>query len=152
MRSQQAVWTQQLQMQVAASPITLGNIHQTAMCHIAATTVIRTLNHTQSMFHLCKLWLLKHLTERSRLISRNLSEQFIDMVIAKLFLCFTEYYAMEQCERVEVQHHIFLTSALYGGKWTALCPGCFTTRERASSTHQTEGWVVRIRIALCSVL
>ena len=151
-RSQQAVRTQQLQMQVAASPITLGNTHQTAMCHIAATTVIRTLNHAQSTFQLCKLWLLKHLTERSRLISRSLCEQFIDMVTAKLFSCFIEYYAMEQCEGVQVQHHIFLTPALYGGKWTALCPGCFTTRERASSTYQIEGWVVRIRIALCSVL
>jgi len=101
-RSQQAVQTQQLQMQVATSPITLGNIYQTAMCHIAVTTVIRTLNHTQSIFHLCKLWLFKHLTEKSRLISRNLCEHFIDMVTAKLFLCFTEYYATEQCEEVEV--------------------------------------------------
>jgi len=58
--------------------------------------------HTQSMFHLCKLWLFKHLTEKSRLIRRNLCEHFIDMVTAKLFLCFTEYYAMEQCEGVEV--------------------------------------------------
>jgi hypothetical protein len=34
-----------------------------------------------------------------------------------------------------------LTSALYGGKWSALRPGRFTPRERAPGTHWIEGWV-----------
>jgi hypothetical protein len=34
-----------------------------------------------------------------------------------------------------------LTSALYGGEWSALHPGCFTPRERAPGTHWTGGWV-----------
>jgi len=34
-----------------------------------------------------------------------------------------------------------LTSPLDGGEWSALCPGHFTSRERAPSTHWIEGWV-----------
>jgi len=31
--------------------------------------------------------------------------------------------------------------ALGGGEWSASCTGCFTPRERASSTHWIGGWV-----------
>jgi hypothetical protein len=37
--------------------------------------------------------------------------------------------------------HIFLTSALVGGKWSASRPGCFTPAERAPGTHWLGGWV-----------
>jgi hypothetical protein len=40
-----------------------------------------------------------------------------------------------------VQIHIFLTSELAGGEWSASRPGRFTTRERAPSTHWIGGWV-----------
>jgi hypothetical protein len=40
---------------------------------------------------------------------------------------------------VDVQHHIFLTSALAGGEWSASHPGCFTPGERAPSTHWIGG-------------
>jgi hypothetical protein len=42
---------------------------------------------------------------------------------------------------VAVQIHIFLTSELVGGKWSASCPSCFTPRERAPSSHWIGGWV-----------
>jgi hypothetical protein len=35
----------------------------------------------------------------------------------------------------------FLTSALGGGEWSALCPGHFAPRERAPGTHCVGGWV-----------
>jgi hypothetical protein len=37
---------------------------------------------------------------------------------------------------VDVQIHVFLTSALVGGEWSALRPGRFT-----SGTHWIRGWV-----------
>jgi hypothetical protein len=37
--------------------------------------------------------------------------------------------------------HAFLTSALYGGEWSASCYGRFIPRERAPGTHWTGGWV-----------
>jgi hypothetical protein len=37
--------------------------------------------------------------------------------------------------------HIFLTSALVGGEWSASSPGRFTPEERASVTHWIVGWV-----------
>jgi hypothetical protein len=42
---------------------------------------------------------------------------------------------------VDVQIHIFLTSALVGGEWSASRPGRFTPRERAPGTHWIGGWV-----------
>jgi hypothetical protein len=42
---------------------------------------------------------------------------------------------------VDVQIHIFLTSALAGGVWSASRPGRFTAEERAPGTHWTGGWV-----------
>jgi hypothetical protein len=40
---------------------------------------------------------------------------------------------------VDVEIHIFLTSALVGGEWSTSRPGRFV--ERAPSTHRTGGWV-----------
>jgi hypothetical protein len=42
---------------------------------------------------------------------------------------------------VNVQIHIFLTSALAGGDWSASRPVRFTPRERAPGTHWIGGWV-----------
>jgi hypothetical protein len=42
---------------------------------------------------------------------------------------------------VDVYIHIFLTSALAGGEWSALRPGRFTSRARAHGTHSIGGWV-----------
>jgi hypothetical protein len=42
---------------------------------------------------------------------------------------------------VEIQLHAFLTLALDGSVWSVSCPGYFTPRERASSTHWIGGWV-----------
>jgi hypothetical protein len=42
---------------------------------------------------------------------------------------------------VDVEIHIFLTSALVGGEWSASLPCGFTPGERASGTHWIEGWV-----------
>jgi hypothetical protein len=42
---------------------------------------------------------------------------------------------------VDVQIHIFLTSVLVGGEWTASRPGRFTPEERAPGTHWIGGWV-----------
>jgi hypothetical protein len=48
---------------------------------------------------------------------------------------------METCLRVAVQIHLFLTSALAGGEWSASRPCRFTPGERASGTHCIGGWV-----------
>jgi hypothetical protein len=42
---------------------------------------------------------------------------------------------------VDVQNHIFLTSALAGDEWSASRPGHFTPWERAPGTHCIGGWV-----------
>jgi hypothetical protein len=42
---------------------------------------------------------------------------------------------------VDVQIHIFLTSALVGGDWTTSRPGHFTPGERVPGTNQLGGWV-----------
>jgi hypothetical protein len=42
---------------------------------------------------------------------------------------------------VEVWIHIFLTSALVGGEWSASRRGRFTPKERAPGTHWRGGWV-----------
>jgi hypothetical protein len=42
---------------------------------------------------------------------------------------------------VDVYIHIFLTSALAGGEWSASCPSHFTPGERAPCTHWIGGWV-----------
>jgi hypothetical protein len=42
---------------------------------------------------------------------------------------------------VDVQIHIFLTSALVGSEWSASRPCRFTPGEKASGTNWIEGWV-----------
>jgi hypothetical protein len=43
---------------------------------------------------------------------------------------------------VDSYTHVFLTSALVGGEWSASRPGSFTPGERASGTHcWIVGWV-----------
>jgi hypothetical protein len=42
---------------------------------------------------------------------------------------------------VDVLTHVFLTSAVDGGEWSASLPGRFTPGERAAGTHWIAGWV-----------
>jgi hypothetical protein len=42
---------------------------------------------------------------------------------------------------VDVYIHIFLTSALAGGEWSASCPCHFMPRKKALHTHCTGCWV-----------
>jgi hypothetical protein len=42
---------------------------------------------------------------------------------------------------VDVYIHVFLTSALVGGEWSASHPGHFIPGERAPGTHWKGGWV-----------
>jgi hypothetical protein len=42
---------------------------------------------------------------------------------------------------VDVYIHIFLTSALFGGEWSASRPGRFTPWKIAPGIHRLEGWV-----------
>jgi hypothetical protein len=48
---------------------------------------------------------------------------------------------MKAYEGVDVLIHIFLTSALAGGEWSASRIGRFNPGERALGTHWIEGWV-----------
>jgi hypothetical protein len=42
---------------------------------------------------------------------------------------------------VDVETHVFLTSALVGGEWSASRPCRFTPEETAPGTHWIRGWV-----------
>jgi hypothetical protein len=42
---------------------------------------------------------------------------------------------------VDVQIHVFLTSELVGGQWSASRSGRFNPGERAPGTHWIGGWV-----------
>jgi hypothetical protein len=42
---------------------------------------------------------------------------------------------------VDVYIHIFLTSAVAGGEWSASCPGRFNPGERSHAAHWIGGWV-----------
>jgi hypothetical protein len=42
---------------------------------------------------------------------------------------------------VDVQIHVFLTSALVGGEWSATCFGRFTPWERSPGIHWVGVWV-----------
>jgi hypothetical protein len=42
---------------------------------------------------------------------------------------------------VGVLIHVFLTSSLVGGEWSASRPGCFTPVEKPLGTHWRGGWV-----------
>jgi hypothetical protein len=48
---------------------------------------------------------------------------------------------MKAYGEVEIWIHIFLTSALAGGEWSASRPGRFTPGKRDHGTHWTGGWV-----------
>jgi hypothetical protein len=48
---------------------------------------------------------------------------------------------MKAYRGVGVQIHIFLTSALAGGEWSASRPGCFTPGQKAPDTYWIGGWV-----------
>jgi hypothetical protein len=48
---------------------------------------------------------------------------------------------MKTYEGVDVEIHIFLTSARVGGEWSASRPSRFTSGERAPGTHYIGGWV-----------
>jgi hypothetical protein len=52
-----------------------------------------------------------------------------------------KHYAMKAYGGVDVYIHIFLTSALVGGEWSASRPGRVTLGERAPGTHCIGGWV-----------
>jgi hypothetical protein len=53
----------------------------------------------------------------------------------------TQHHTMKAYWVVQVQLHVFLTSALDGGEWSASHPGCFTPRVRYPGTHWRGGWV-----------
>jgi hypothetical protein len=59
----------------------------------------------------------------------------------KLSLSLIKHYAMKAYGGVDVYIHIFLTSALAGGEWSASRPCRFTLGERAPGTHWIGGWV-----------
>jgi hypothetical protein len=48
---------------------------------------------------------------------------------------------MKPCGGVDVSIHIFLTSALSGGEWSASHPVRFNPGESAPGTHWIGGWV-----------
>jgi hypothetical protein len=48
---------------------------------------------------------------------------------------------MKACGGVDVLIHIFLSSALVGGEWSASRPCRFTPGEKALGTHWKGGWV-----------
>jgi hypothetical protein len=52
-----------------------------------------------------------------------------------------KHYAMKVYGGVDAYIHIFLTSALAGGEWSASRPGCFIPWERAPGTHWIGAWV-----------
>jgi hypothetical protein len=48
---------------------------------------------------------------------------------------------MKEYEGVGVEIHVFLISALVGGKWSTSFPGHFTPGERAPDTNWVGGWM-----------
>jgi hypothetical protein len=59
-----------------------------------------------------------------------------------LFLCLTNYhYVMRTYGTVDVYIHVFWSSALVGGEWSASRPSCFTAGEIDHGTHWIGGWV-----------
>jgi hypothetical protein len=59
-----------------------------------------------------------------------------------LSLCLTnKHYALKAYGVVDAHIHVFLTSALAGGEWSASRPCRFTIGERALVTYWIGGWV-----------
>jgi hypothetical protein len=48
---------------------------------------------------------------------------------------------MKAYEGIDVQIHIFLTSPLLGGEWSASHPCCFTLWGKSPGTHWIGSWV-----------
>jgi hypothetical protein len=48
---------------------------------------------------------------------------------------------MKMSRRSDVYIHVFFTSALVEGEWSASCPGHFTLGGKAPSTDCVGGWV-----------
>jgi hypothetical protein len=55
-------------------------------------------------------------------------------------LCLPTYQIIKTYGGVEIQLHVFLTSAIDGGDWSVSSPGRFTPEERAPGTHWIGGW------------
>jgi hypothetical protein len=53
---------------------------------------------------------------------------------------------------VDVEIHIYLTSALAEGEWSASRPGSFSPVERVSGTHWIGGWVDDLEKRKCLTL
>jgi len=53
---------------------------------------------------------------------------------------FLKHHAVKTYLEMQVQIHVFLTSVLDGGEWSASCPSCFIPW-RIPGTHMTGGWV-----------
>jgi len=54
--------------------------------------------------------------------------------------CLTTHHAMKTYWGAQAELHS-LTSALYGGEWSASLPSRFTPADRAPGTHWSGGWV-----------
>jgi len=54
-------------------------------------------------------------------------------------MCLTKHHAMKEYRRMGISLHAFLTLALDGREWSALCPSCFATKEKPSSNHGAVG-------------
>jgi hypothetical protein len=59
----------------------------------------------------------------------------------KLSLCLIKHLSMKAYWGVDIQLHVFLTSALDGGQWSASRHCRFTLEERTPGTHWIGGWV-----------
>jgi hypothetical protein len=58
-----------------------------------------------------------------------------------LSLCLIKHYTMKAYGVVDVQIHVYLTSALIGGEWSASRTGRLTTGERIPGAHWKGSWV-----------
>jgi hypothetical protein len=77
-------------------------------------------------------------TEEFQLSMLEIVERYVDVRV-KLSLCLIEHYVMKAYCGVAVQIHVFLTSALVGGEWSASRPGRFTPGVIAPGIHWIGG-------------